>query len=251
MRSFIAVLFSIAFSTFAMSAQAQIIIGAPQTVLESSGNTASSTTVYLGVSNNYMFQDFGFMASRSAVVQGGVTRSFGNGNFCDLWGSVGAGGSASEVDLSCWHDGKLGFFDYEVKGAYYFLSLGKDRIGDLRDDAFYAHLNVGHTFDLGGRWSVTPYARLEGVIGTSELPFQSVVRVIPASVTYQATDWLTLQGEGGKVFCLSGNCYSPWYAGASGTIRFGEDVSLIGKYKPSTSQREDTSFSIEIDWKVN
>lgn len=221
-----------------------------------------SLTLYQGFSpNGYIYQDFGFMASNHAVAEGGATFSWKSGDSFDLWYSSGAGGSANEIDVSWWHNGSfdspLGPMTYQVKAAYYFLSIGKDRITDLRDDVVYTHLDLGRTFDLG-RFTLGIHSKTELVSGTKELPFQSVERIgVPIDFTiarsvFGSSDALTAEVEPGKVWNLTGNGHSPWILTPALFYKLAPNVTLTAKDKVAyVGHRTIHEILFEVSWTVN
>jgi hypothetical protein len=214
-----------------------------------------SFTVYAGIANDYLYQDFNLLASNHAIAEGGVTTSWKNGNSFDLWCSTGRGGAANECDISFWHNGILGSpfgqLTYQAKVAYYFLSGGgKSYLSSFKDDAVYGHFDIGKDL-MFGKIGVGLHSKTELIEGVNDLPFFVVERAgVP--LTYRVSDEVKAGLEFAKVWSLRNNSRDPIQATPSIVWSPKPTLAFILKDKLAhTAGDTNHQLQFEVDYTFN
>ena len=97
----------------------------------SSGALAQEMTTYLSAESDFSFYEFGFTQYDGVVIQGGVTASWENGLFVDVWGSQALDGDirGAEYDYTVGWGGKCGSLSCTVSVSLF--DLPTPNVGDF------------------------------------------------------------------------------------------------------------------------
>lgn len=134
---------------------------------------AQNVTTYASVKSDYSFPEFGFTQYDGAVFQGGVTASWENGFFLDIWGSEPLDGNSQgrEYDYTAGWGGMCGSMSctFSVAG----FDLPTPDVGDMDftgSDIIRFRAEVSNTVEIDGanniRWMLG-IDQLTGLIETN------------------------------------------------------------------------------------
>jgi len=92
---------------------------------------AQTLTTYIGVKSDYSFPEFGFTQYDKPVAQGGITASYENGFFLDIWGSEAIDGNnqGREYDYTAGWAGTCG--DISCSASISLFDIPTPDVGDL------------------------------------------------------------------------------------------------------------------------
>jgi len=169
---------------------------------------AQTITTYANVKSDYSFPEFGFTQYDGAVLQGGVTASFENGFFLDIWGSEPFSGNQQgrEYDYTVGWAGDCG--TYSCGASVSLFDIPTPDIGDFDftgTDIIRFRATIDRTFQLNDQNSINMMLGADQLTGLIEVTMPRVA----ASWNHQLTDNWSINALWGATYNTGTDYTSP------------------------------------------